>query len=393
MNYLENPPKNLLPLYLMDILQRKTDEDHRLNQDEIIRILENEYQMKASRKTIRRNFEYLVELNIGIQYEVTKKSTPQLEWNKKTGKHEKVLDKNGKPVMMEIENWDNYYLIRDFEKSEIRLLIDSLLFSGLLPKHQCVDLACKLAALAGPSFNENANYIYSPNAAELSNPEMMLNVEILNEAIAKRKWVAFYYKTHGIDKKLHFRSRLQEDQNKKIVLPLQLVFLEGRYYLICLNRFPKGYGRYNYLMEYMTEMEILDQPPEDYDETKIPERAYHVDLGQYLKENHPFYGKKVTQVKMLVDSSMVEEVLHELGSDLTITEQERGPNIVTGKVNRFVLMRFAKLHAPHVKILEPEEVVERMREWALRVSKEYGEPKSEPLTSLYNPSPRNNSEE
>ena len=72
-------------------------------------------------------------MNIGIQHEVTKKNTPQLERNEQSGKMEKVLDKDGKPVMMEIENWDNYYLIRDFEKSEIRLLIDSLLFSGLMP--------------------------------------------------------------------------------------------------------------------------------------------------------------------------------------------------------------------------------------------------------------------
>ncbi|MBR2576226.1 MAG: WYL domain-containing protein [Firmicutes bacterium] len=372
MNYLNNPPKNLLPLFLMDILQRKTDEDHRLNQEEIIRILEEEYQMKASRKTIRRTFEYLTDLNIGIQHEVTKKNTPQLERNEQSGKMEKVLDKDGKPVMMEIENWDNYYLIRDFEKSEIRLLIDSLLFSRLMPKKQCIDLAEKLAALAGPSFDRNAKYIHSLQGSEITNPETMLNVEILNEAISNKKWVAFYYKGYEADKKLHPRSRLPEDQNKCTALPLQLLLMDGCYYLICINRFRSGYGRWNYQMEYMTDMEILDQPPADYDKTKIPERVFNVDLGQYIKDNHPFYGRKATQVKMLTDRSMVDEVLHELGSDLTITQQENGPNIVTGKVNRFVLMRFAKLHAPHVKVLEPEDIVEYMQRWAQRVSKEYG---------------------
>ena len=41
------PPKKLLIMNILDILRKYTDENHRLSQNDILEILEREYQLKV----------------------------------------------------------------------------------------------------------------------------------------------------------------------------------------------------------------------------------------------------------------------------------------------------------------------------------------------------------
>ena len=101
-----------LILNILDILKKYTDEVHRLSQKDIIIILENEYQMKADRKSIKRNLENLKEYGYNI------------ECSEKTR-----INNRGEEEIITTD----YYLDRDFTDSELRLLIDSVLFSKQIP--------------------------------------------------------------------------------------------------------------------------------------------------------------------------------------------------------------------------------------------------------------------
>ena len=59
--------KKLLVLYILDILQKYTDEEHRLSQKEILEILRKEYEMIVDRKTVRRNLLNLMEYDCEIE--------------------------------------------------------------------------------------------------------------------------------------------------------------------------------------------------------------------------------------------------------------------------------------------------------------------------------------
>ena len=59
-------PKKFLIFHILDILKRYTDEDHQLSQKEIGEILEREYDMKADRKSIRRNLLDLIDLGYDV---------------------------------------------------------------------------------------------------------------------------------------------------------------------------------------------------------------------------------------------------------------------------------------------------------------------------------------
>ena len=61
-------PKKLVILYILDILQKYTDEEHRLSQKEIQNILKREYEMTVDRKAVKRNLLNLIEYESNIEY-------------------------------------------------------------------------------------------------------------------------------------------------------------------------------------------------------------------------------------------------------------------------------------------------------------------------------------
>ena len=62
------PAKKLLPMLILDILRRKTDESHHLTQKEIGDILLAEHDMSADRKSIRRNIDNLIDMGYDIEF-------------------------------------------------------------------------------------------------------------------------------------------------------------------------------------------------------------------------------------------------------------------------------------------------------------------------------------
>ena len=106
-------PKKMLIMHILDILKKYTDEDHRLSQKEIGEILKNEYDMVVDRKSIKRNLMDLIDLGFEIEYS----ESVRMVRDKATGKLEESCFLS------------DFYLVREFTDSELRLLIDSLLFS------------------------------------------------------------------------------------------------------------------------------------------------------------------------------------------------------------------------------------------------------------------------
>ena len=57
----------LRPIYLIDILKERTDEDHYLTTSQLCAILKNEYGIETHRTTIKSDIEMLQQAGIGIQ--------------------------------------------------------------------------------------------------------------------------------------------------------------------------------------------------------------------------------------------------------------------------------------------------------------------------------------
>ena len=372
MKRIPEPAENLVPLYMLDILYEYTDADHTISLTKIGEKIKENFGLNPNRRTLRRNMAYLVESDLGIEYTAKTKNTPVQKKNEETGKMEVVRDEEtGKPVMETIENWEDYYLHRDFEVSEIRLLIDSLLFSRHIPRKDCVDLAEKLAELAGPYYKSHVGHISTRPDTMPQNPHIFVNIEMLDEAIHNGKKVEFSYLEYGTDMKPHPRKYKNGQPRRYRVSPYQMAAKDGRYYLICNLEYFDDVA--NYRVDRMADMKILEEEPvRPFDSLKDSGKG-NLDMARYMEEHIYMFGQGNTFVKFRIRKSRLSDLIETFGTGITIAEETEEEVTVIAHVNEMGMKQFAQNYAPDVVILEPKSLAEEMIRWAEETLKRYQE--------------------
>ena len=349
-------PKKLLILNILDILRKYTDEDHRLSQKEIAEILKNEYDMKADRKAIRRNLLNLMDCGYEIEYSETIRNVPVKD--KKTGAVLRDKD-TGEPVMEENELWSDFYLKRQFTDGELRLLIDSLLFSRHIPYSQCKDLVEKLEDLSNIYFKSRVRYISTLPEDKTDNRQLFYNIEMLDEAISKNRKVSFRYVEYQTDKKLHEKRRPDGSIREYVITPYQMAAREGKYYLIC------NYDKYddvsNYRLDRIRDIRIVDEPGKPFSELKWSGNR-KLDLAEYMKEHVYMYSSENVHVKFRIVKPMITDVVDMFGKEVIFSDEDETHVTVAVKTNERAMEQFAKNFAPDVEVLQPESMREKLRE-------------------------------
>ena len=346
------PTKKMLILNILDILRRYTDEEHTLSQKDILEILEKEYEMKAERKAVRRNIQNLIDMGYEIEYSESIRMMP----NPKTGELEENIITS------------DYYMVRDFTDGELRLLIDSLLFSKHIPYNQCKELVQKLEALSSVYFKAHVKHISTMPETLPQNPELFYTIETLDEAIGKKRKVCFTYADFGTDLKQHRRCREDGTVREYVVSPYQMAAKDGKYYLIC------NYDKYddvsNYRIDRIKDIRILDEAVKPFEKLAWS-GGRRLDLAEYMAEHIYMYASDAARVRFRIVKPMIGDVIEIFGRDVWFMNETDTHVEVSARVTEEAMFHFAKRHAPDVVVLAPERLVERLREDAERVRKAY----------------------
>lgn len=348
-------PKKLIIFNILDILRKYTDADHRLSQREIEEILRTEYDMEVDRKAVKRNLMNLLDFGYQIEFSESIRMVP----NPKTGELE------------ESAVYSDFYLERDFTDAELRLLIDSLLFSRHIPFGQCRDLICKLKGLSNIYFHSRVKHIARMPEDRTANRQVFLNIELLDEAITRNRKVSFKYLDYGTDK-VQRPKKHADGTEEYIVSPYQMAAKEGKYYLIC------NYDKYqdisNYRIDRICDLRILDDQAKPF-ETLEWSGGRPLDLEDYMKKHVYMYSGGDRRVKFRIVRAMVSDVIDLFGKDVTFSEETGSTVCVTVYTNAPSAVQFAKSYAPDVILLEPMELAEEVKsslERAMVVYKERG---------------------
>lgn len=348
------PPKKLLPMLILDILRKYSDADHRLSQRDIMDILKNEYDMSADRKAIRRNIGNLMDMGYEIEYSEAIRMMP----NPKTGELEESS------IMSDL------YLVREFTDSELRLLIDSLLFSKHLPYNQCKELVEKLEKLSSNYFKSHMKHIHTMPETLPRNPQLFYTIEVLDEAITRARKVSFTYLEYGTDKKQHRKCRTDGSVREYIVSPYQMAAQDGKYYLIC------NYDKYNdisnYRIERIADIRLLDEPAKPF-ETLTGADGKRLDLAKYMAEHIYMYSSDNARVKFRIVKPMITDVIDIFGRNVTFSDETETHVTVIAHVNEAAMKQFAKSYAPDVMVLEPEWMLEEIKAETEKSWKAYSE--------------------
>ena len=190
-------PKKLALLRILQILQKYSDSRHPLTQEDIAQHLDNDYGIVIERKGISRNIALLGDADIEIGH-----------------------CRNG------------YFLVsREFEDTELKLLVDSVLCNQNITAKHSADLIERLCQLSNKYFRSHVKNVHTVKDWNKSdNSALFFNIEVIDDDICQGKQVQYDYNKYGIDKKLH-KSSFQR------ATPYQLILHNQRYYLM-------GYSEY-----------------------------------------------------------------------------------------------------------------------------------------------------
>ena len=209
-------PKKLALLRIWQILKENSDFDHPLTQEAIGAYLERDYGIEIERKAIGRNLSLLREAGIDI----------------KSGSDGSYLES------------------REFEDSELHMLIDGVLSSRYITAKDSKDLIDRLCGMSNKYFKSSVKHIYSVNEwSKTDNQALFLNIELISTAIEEGRQIHYDYNKYGIDGKLHKTSQ-------QYVSPYQMILSNQRYYLMAYSEY---WGNMvSHRLDHITNLTITD---------------------------------------------------------------------------------------------------------------------------------------
>lgn len=338
---MRNPKPKKLSFAILDILRQYTDSnpEHRLNQNDIVEILERDYDIRADRKSVKRNLTSLWEMGYLIEWEETLRMYPNKDGEMEESfiQHDFYLDRDPE---------------RDFDDSELRLLIDSLLFSKHVPYSQCKKLVGKLKGLSNRWFKSRVRFISKLPETAPENTELFYTIDILDEAIAEGKQVAFTYNEYGTDKKLHPKR-----DREYIVNPYQMAATNGRYYLICNYEGKPNIAHYR--LDRITNIRLLDTPAKPKEEV---EEGKQFSLPKHMAEHLYMFSGPSVVVQFRVQKSILSDVIDWFGTDVAFYDETETEVTAHVSVNWHAMRYWALQYCNYVTILTPTDLAQQIRQ-------------------------------
>ena len=312
-------PKKLALLRIWQILQKHSDYDHPLTQEDIIKYLESEYGIEMERKAVGKNIADLRDAGIDIG-------------SRRAG---------------------SYIESREFEDSELKLLIDGVLQSKHITARHSKDLIEKLCGLSNKYFRSHVKNVYSVNDwSKTENQALFYNIDVVDEAIATGKQVQYDYNKYGVDAKLH-KSSFQR------VSPYQLILHNQRYYLM-------GYSDYwgnmtFHRLDRISNMRIYDKPATPITSVKGYENG--IDFKQIASTMPYMYTDTPERIEFIADEYIVDQIIDWFGKDIKMSTLPDNEKKV--KVELFAspnaMEHWALQYLNHVEVTKPESLRERIK--------------------------------
>ena len=232
-----------------------------------------------------------------------------------------------------------------------------------------MQLVEKIESLSSKHFKAHVKHIKTLPDTEINNQQIFLTIEVLDEAISNDRQVSFHYVNFGTDKKAHPKTGPDGKPVVYIINPYQMAAKDGKYYLICNNDDYEAVS--NYRIDRIADIQILDSRRKPFSKLKNS-NGERFNLADYMKTHIYMYSSGDTRVRFKIKPAMVSDIIDIFGKDVRFEEETKDYVIVSAYVTEQAMKQFAKSYSPDVVILEPQRLVDEMRDWAKKVKKAYG---------------------
>lgn len=324
----ELEPKKLALIRILQIFEKYSDFDHPLKQEDIARYLEEDYGIVIERKAIGRNISLLKEA--GYDIEQTRAGS--------------------------------FLEARDFEDSELRMLIDGVLSSKHIAPKYSKDLIERLCGLSNVYFKSHIKNIYSVNDwNKTDNIALFYNIDMIDLAIEKGVQIAFDYNKFGVDKKLHKSASHKAS-------PYQLILHNQRYYLMALNERWHNMGFYR--LDRISNITLVEDRPLTNIRT-VEGYENGIDYKEIATGLPYMFTDKPQPIEFIAYKNIIDHIVDWFGRDIKITEIDEATVKVELTASVLAMEHWAKQYLGFVEITKPLELREKIKDTLIEAIEKY----------------------
>ena len=314
-------------LYLKEILEEYSDENHGLTMEQILIHLKNRG-VSAERKSIYMDIFTLTE-DYGMDIE---------------------LDKTAKPPVYKL-------MSRDFELPELKMMVDSIASSKFLSEAKTRVLIDKIKKLCSHCDADSlSRQVTLANRVKSMNKTIHYNVDAVHQAIAANAQIKFKYFDYDLRKERNYFKKGEF----YIVSPWRMLYADDNYYLLAYDAKEEKFKHFRVdKMDSVDQVKVAEMKV-DREGAKAFEK---LDMSNYTKYTFCMFGGEVEHVTMVFQNRMMGVVIDRFGKDVVVMKEDDRHFRITVPVavsNQFFGWVFGL--GKMVKIVAPESVKEKMKE-------------------------------
>ncbi len=317
----KSPGQKLKLLYIVEMLQENTDENHPMSTAEIMNRLEANG-IHSERKSIYDDIAKLCDFGYDI-------------------------------IQVQNRLGGGYYMAsREFELAELKLLVDAVQSSRFITTRKSRELIKKLEKKAGKhDAGKLQRQVFVAGRIKTENESIYYNIDNIHHAIQENKQIHFTYLDWNLKKQLVARKN-----GDKQVSPWALIWREENYYLAAFDG-ADGIIKH-YRVDKMGRVEVLESQREGV------EQFAHVDLAAYTNQTFGMFGGQEEIVTLQFPNYLIGVVLDRFGKEADVRAMEDGTFRIRSKVA--VSGQFFGWLAgigKEAKIVAPQTVAEEYQDW------------------------------
>lgn len=264
------------PFLLLDILVKRTDEEHSLSTTELIEILQEEYGLRSHRQTIYDDIRVLRDL--------------------------------GNEIICERRKENHYRIVcRQFETTELKILIDAVESSKFITQKKSRIIVGKIVGLAS-SYEADSlkRNLLVDGRIKQDKESVLYTVDTINQAINKKKKISFTMDDYD----LQCRRVPHRGGEVYVFSPYTLVWDGDFYYVVGWS------DKYEKIVSHRVDR-ISHEPK------VLSEAAYPIpkefDVNRYINSMFRMYDAPRRRVSLICENSVINSIVDKFGKKAVLT--------------------------------------------------------------------------
>ena len=318
-------------LYILNVLKKYSDEEHKLSTSEIREKVNEEYGVDIEQRTIRRNINLLQQ-------------------------------KFGYDISTYNDNKIGYYMTNDpetdFEPGEIRAIIDTFSYSTFIEPKVAEGIIKKCKKLQNIYENNKIkNYkVYSPKG-KTTNVEVIKNIEDISNSIVNKNKIKFDYWKYVIE-----GDRIEKQiVSKPVVSPYAIIYDKQQFYMLGIKEGNDEY--FHYRLDRIKNLEELKE--------KIEIQKTDKEIEQYVDTSVEVFSGDEVEIEAECDGYLLGEVFEKFGKKVEVQPINKNTFNMKIKANPLGFKLWTMRNLDLVTIKKPESLVKEIKQVMSEAQKRY----------------------